>query len=912
MLAKAAVLSLILGLFCLGVYDVLKNFENNNCEMTYMFEMPEYLPIKVGLSAAAKFPNYNLYFYGEGQYAQATKGSRFQLKGIPVLFIPGNAGSYRQVRSLGSVALRMAESQRAKFHFNYFALDLNEELSGIYGPFLSDQTEFAYHCIKRILRLYSHLPNNQPKSVFIVGHSMGGMIARALYTLPDFDKTLVSGILTQATPHVMPVIAIDPVLANFYHQVNEHWANSLGRDVLIVSTGGGYRDILVRTGLTSLSKIVDCEHQIASSTMSIPKAWVSTDHLAHVWCKQVVLATVRAMFDCVDRKTNQISGDHSVCRDAFEYHYESNSGSKLFKTSKEDGKTVVDEKIPWRTSKERLWDYEAKQVTDGFYQATEISENKSTQFALVALTNTDKFPWIGGCSVPPGAARCKEITSFDHEARLIPPNKLKIRVVHIDDSQLSGFTNWVVHIPKSSSPVKMIVDVYKVANRHLEVTLPNLVSFILKSELDILHRTEEKATFYNVTLAGLEIPLQAYVVDITSIQCAERNSDVPVAAVVKLHVPWNHEHTYATLQQGESAQLPLKLQSGRPAEFAENAQLHIYLDPSCTYRVTLRVSWSELFGQLVRFYGVYIVAFLVIQVLMVLCWQLRRLSSEGVVPSFSESHGRWAQPYRVVPVTVAIRFLITKLKVYDVVTMLGLPEDDSVILQEHDIWHRLLPLFLYVVAFAFMTLYGRLTESILTLQSKVFAICYKRWCFPSWVGTLFAGSLYILLLSGACASYWLCGTWGLIAAYLVHLIKAFAFRTKLRAAPEPSIENACNLSLSLVFLLTMILPLNSVPFVIWSKGLSREAIGLIVDPSRAAGIVASLTSIPIIYRDYSLGRNLVTVNLAWVCYVSSVLMVLYAMVSVYRVSYFVSAILFLLALSALTSKGEVRRKEKLI
>lgn len=81
------------------------------------------------------------------------------------------------------------------------------------------------------------------------------MIARALYTLPDFDKTLVSGILTQATPHVMPVIAIDPVLANFYHQVNEHWANSLGRDVLIVSTGGGYRDILVRTGLTSLSKV---------------------------------------------------------------------------------------------------------------------------------------------------------------------------------------------------------------------------------------------------------------------------------------------------------------------------------------------------------------------------------------------------------------------------------------------------------------------------------------------------------------------------------------------------------------------------------------------------------------------------------------------------------------------------------
>jgi len=54
-----------------------------------------------------------------------------------------------------------------------------------------------------------------------------------------------------------------------------------------------------------------------------------------------------------------------------------------------------------------------------------------------------------------------------------------------------------------------------------------------------------------------------------------------------------------------------------------------------------------------------------------------------------------------------------------------------------------------------------------------------------------------------------------------------------------------------------------------------------------------------------------TVNLAWVCYVSSVLMVLYAMVSAYRVSYFVSAILALAAVSALTSKGEeAQQKEK--
>jgi len=28
---------------CVGIYDVLKNYEDNACEMTYMFEMPEYM-----------------------------------------------------------------------------------------------------------------------------------------------------------------------------------------------------------------------------------------------------------------------------------------------------------------------------------------------------------------------------------------------------------------------------------------------------------------------------------------------------------------------------------------------------------------------------------------------------------------------------------------------------------------------------------------------------------------------------------------------------------------------------------------------------------------------------------------------------------------------------------------------------
>lgn len=49
--------------------------------------------------------------------------SMFSFDGVPVLFLPGNVGSYKQVRSLASVALRKALSSASKypFHFDYFS-----------------------------------------------------------------------------------------------------------------------------------------------------------------------------------------------------------------------------------------------------------------------------------------------------------------------------------------------------------------------------------------------------------------------------------------------------------------------------------------------------------------------------------------------------------------------------------------------------------------------------------------------------------------------------------------------------------------------------------------------------------------------------------------------------------------------
>merc|ERR1719376_495941 len=105
--------------------------------MTYMYEYPQYVPIKMEDKVAQQFPKYGLYAYGEGEGKHLERLKAEKFSGIPVLFIPGNSGSHKQVRSLASVALRMAiKKSEYKVHFDYFSVDFDEEHSAFYGGVL--------------------------------------------------------------------------------------------------------------------------------------------------------------------------------------------------------------------------------------------------------------------------------------------------------------------------------------------------------------------------------------------------------------------------------------------------------------------------------------------------------------------------------------------------------------------------------------------------------------------------------------------------------------------------------------------------------------------------------------------------------------------------------------------------------
>ncbi len=153
---------------------------------------------------------------------------------------------------MASVGLDKSRKSKTHKHikFQYFTISFNEELSALYGPLLEMQTEFAKHCVEHILSLFENVKpeSKRPRSVLIIGNSMGGLVARGLL-LPDNNnqfqmKNLIHTIITQASPHNKPVINLDSSMAKFYNKVNQFWLNKSETalsEVLLASLYGGTR-----------------------------------------------------------------------------------------------------------------------------------------------------------------------------------------------------------------------------------------------------------------------------------------------------------------------------------------------------------------------------------------------------------------------------------------------------------------------------------------------------------------------------------------------------------------------------------------------------------------------------------------------------------------------------------------------
>ncbi|EFA81753.1 hypothetical protein PPL_05747 [Heterostelium album PN500] len=269
------------------------------------------------------------------------------LRGVPVLFIPGNSGSYKQIRSIGAEAfahINRRESSSNPFeienpnknkkkrkpqqeHYynelDIFTLDFEEELSAFGGDVMFDEAEYVNDCIKVILDLYHNQPSDpdkaKPSSVILIGHSMGGIVARMSVLLPNHIYGSVTTIITLNTSHRNAPIYSHQSTSHFYHELNRHWSNSIqpkhfefnekgeptNLPPIVISIGGGHRDTLIRSELTSLNGIVSAERSFSAITTSIPDVLMETDHQCILWCNEVVVSLVEGLLTLAHPLTKQ-------------------------------------------------------------------------------------------------------------------------------------------------------------------------------------------------------------------------------------------------------------------------------------------------------------------------------------------------------------------------------------------------------------------------------------------------------------------------------------------------------------------------------------------------------------------------------------------------------------------------------
>ena len=802
----------------IGFRDFLTNLEPNRCDMTWMYEWPQYIKVPLWKGTSKKFPVYGLYLYGEGSYAEESKELR--LHGIPVLFIPGNTGSHRQVRSLASVALRKAE--RSRFHFNYFTVDLDESLSGVFGGVLREQTEFVRLCVARILWLYREA-SNPPTSVILVGHSMGGLIARGLFMLPKFKPSQVHTIITLGTPHQHPVVSLDPQLAEYYDNVNNLWRTAAPgsqssprlQNVTLVSVSGGHRDLLVRSSLSSLRQLAPGMQSISVVATSVPTVWVSIDHLCLCWCKQLVLVINRALFALIDPVTWQICEDKQLRHRVFEHYFVKNPGTKRVALNNQyslPSKEMVLGLVPVVLHR-RLWRFKkgASTTLEDKLFVFPLAEWSTNHDFLIILTSLDTEQWLFRCQ----DTACSNMTGLSHDAEILMSNRGVMKFVQLRFKDFPGTSFFAVYVPKSKT-VDVLWSEYQssVSSTH-EIEMPGLLS--RKSFLSIA----SDSLFANITLRSVDKAWKVYTFYIAATDCNISKSKI----VGRLHVPWFNEDVYEYSSNG-LLNLVLKLHHAKPRRNQQQVQIHLWWDPRCSLKVSVQHDAYQMLGQIYRLYAVQLPYWTFCIVLLVFAWQLFSMSNDQHCDSFFALIANTARSARVLLLIIQSHFFISQL-VLAYLVLGGEPGHHDWLPNIDDlktfIW--LLPLtvivstavIIVVAMFVWIGMFVRLSSLLL-----------GRFKFSFQTQTRLGSSDCFLALAIVVISLLFCGTLSLIVTFLLLLYRSGKYAAMFREYQRQPVEqrdkrlltllgSVGNLTLTLSMLLFLVIIINLPALAVWAS-----------------------------------------------------------------------------------------------
>ncbi|XP_073835018.1 GPI inositol-deacylase isoform X2 [Musca autumnalis] len=531
MFKNASVIIVLASCLCFlyGIKHLFLEVEENACRMTYMFGVPQFS--KVSFEDNEKFPHYGLFYYYEGRILKDVNSMK--LRGAPVIFIPGNAGSYKQVRSLASVALRKGMDNERGIHMDYF----------------SDM----YFTNKRT----TYLPNRQTN-----------------------------------------------VCTNFQDRIPQQGNESKILDnILMISMGGGNRDLLVRDGLTTSQY-----NDIHAMTSSIPKVWLSCDHLSVVWCLQLVLVINRFIFGIavIDEERNVYFSNDKYYRTQTAINYfvkplkNHKSNEVYFPKLTPDSSWQVDSKIAFR-----------KVFKNGlradYNHLLPIMKYKDFKKIYIEIESHDDFEndWIFGCKAhgtDSVGVHCEKGISLSHFVQRIPSHEIYRYMVLINFQRMQNYypdwTHILVRLKPTNKPTSLKIDAYKREDRIYKIKAPKLS---IPKPKTLINETIMGSIYSEILIEGLDEPFPTIQFDIEPLGCGDKDFGV----TGKICIPWARgfdRHIYLTPDSKEKTiyvNVPFSTPNGYNTS-QNPVSLELFLSPICRYKISYQFSIAGTSSKIVQ------------------------------------------------------------------------------------------------------------------------------------------------------------------------------------------------------------------------------------------------------------------------------------------------------------------------
>ena len=630
---------------------------------------------------------------------------------MPVLFIPGNAGSYKQVRPIAAEAAThfhdyvrhdAAAIGAGARNLDFFTVDFNEDITAFHGQTMLDQAEYLNEAIAYILSLY-HDPRRSerdpilpdPTSVIILGHSMGGIVARTMLVMPNYQANSINTIVTMSAPHARPPISFDAEIVKTYKQINEYWRHAYSQKwannnplwhVTLVSIAGGGLDSVVPSDYASLESLVPDTHGFTVFTSSVPTVWTSMDHQAILWCDQFRKVVIKSLYDVIDvnrpAQTKPRADRMRILKKWYLTGMESIAERDLWHKEPTTLLTLEDESNTLLLQGERLVLRQLglsrkpkayllpvpPQGTPGGKRFTLLSDQQlgnpgensklevlfcslyplhPGQSAAIFSMNMDLFGDHSGLTrlacrnaatdlipLPASTASTKKPFYLDNEEEIVPFSYLQYDLEGISDHQFVAVIDKAVD-PSPGWVIAEFGDNVR-SHRTSSMGLQRLLAFGLNLKLP-----PNRPMVMEVKIPALHSSLLAYILEMSGHACEEESELFTPLLRQYISDPYESKYFVNVKQahinlHGVSPFMPPAL---KHKNAHDGLSLQFWTDPTCnsTIKISLKVDVPGSMGKLYMRYRTVFAAFPLLVVALVLRKQFRMYDETGLFMSFSES-----------------------------------------------------------------------------------------------------------------------------------------------------------------------------------------------------------------------------------------------------------------------------------